>query len=91
MRALVTRLIRNIDFACRNDDGAILIAFTQTDLRSAHVVSRRIAGTLKNAMAVPHHAADLITANVTLATLKNGDTPDSLMQRVLGNRMVAAE
>jgi GGDEF domain-containing protein len=88
---LVTRLIRNIDFACRNDDGAILIAFTQTDLRSAHVVSRRIAGTLKNAMAVPHHAADLITANVTLATLKNGDTPDSLMQRVLGNRMVAAE
>ena len=88
---LVTRLIRNIDFACRNDDGAILIAFTQTDLRSAHVVARRIAGTLKNTMAVPHHAADQITANVTLATLKNGDTLDSLMQRVLGNRMVAAE
>ena len=25
---LVTRLIRNIDFACRDDDGSILVAFT---------------------------------------------------------------
>ena len=48
---LVTRLIRNIDFACRDDDGAILIAFTQTDLRSAHVVARRIAGAAQE-----HHA-----------------------------------
>ncbi len=88
---LMTRLIRNIDFACRDQDGAILVAFTQTDLRSAHVVARRIAGTLKNAMLAPHRANDHITANVTLATLKNGDTPRSLMQRVTGGRMVAAE
>ncbi len=32
---LMTRLIRNIDFATGEDDGAILVAFTQTDLRSA--------------------------------------------------------
>jgi hypothetical protein len=88
---LVTRLIRNIDFACRDDDGAILIAFTQTDLRSAHVVARRIAGTLKNSMTAPHRGHDPVTANVTLASLKNGDTLDSLMQRVMGSRMVAAE
>ena len=84
---LVTRLIRNIDFACRDDDGAILVAFTQTDLSSAHVVARRIAAALKNAMA----GNEGIIANVTLATLKNGDTIDSLMQRVQGSRMVAAE
>jgi GGDEF domain-containing protein len=88
---LVTRLIRNIDFACRDEDGAILIAFTQTDLRSAHVVARRIAGTLKSAMLTPHRGHERITANVTLASLKNADTLDSLMQRVLGSRMVAAE
>ena len=85
---LVTRLIRNIDFACRDDDGAILVAFPQTDLRSAHVVARRITGDLKNGMFTAH---DEITANVTLATLKRGDTLDSLMQRVMGSRMVAAE
>ena len=28
---LMTRLIRNIDFAARDEEGAILVAFTQTD------------------------------------------------------------
>jgi PleD family two-component response regulator len=87
----VTRFIRNIDFACRDDDGAILMAFTQTDLRSAHVVARRVAGALKSAMQTPQSGNQHITANVTLASLKNGDTLDSLMQRVMGSRMVAAE
>src|SRR5690242_9962786 len=50
---LVTRLVRAIDFATRDEDGAILIAFTQTDLRSAHVVARRIAGLLKTTMLMP--------------------------------------
>lgn len=86
---LVTRLMREIDFATRDEDGAILIAFTYSDLRAAHVVARRIAGALKNAMVGP--ARDAITANVTLATLKTGDTIDSLLQRVMGSRMVAAE
>jgi hypothetical protein len=87
---LVTRLVREIDFGTRDDDGAILIAFTHSDLRSAHVVARRIAGALKNTMAAPH-ANERTVANVTLATLKAGDTIDSLMQRVMGSRMVAAE
>ena len=89
---LVTRLIRNIDFACCDEDGAILVAFTQTDLQSAHVVARRIAAALKHhSMLTAHRGHGNVTANVTLATLKNGDTLDSLMQRVLGSRMVAAE
>lgn len=88
---LVTRLIRKIDFACRDEDGSILIAFAQTDLRSAHVVARRIASALKNTMLTPHGTHDKITANVTLATLTNGDTLDSLMLRVTGGQMVAAE
>ncbi len=86
---LVTRLTRNIDFATRDDDG-ILIVFTQTDLRSAHVVARRIAGSLKNALA-PARPHDAVAANVTLATLKAGDTLDSLMLRVMDSRVVAAE
>ena len=88
---LVTRLIRNIDFGCHDDDGSILIAFTQTDLRSAHVVARRIAGLIKNTMLVPRRGRDNVAANVTLATLKAGDTLDSLMARVMGSRVVAAE
>ena len=88
---LMTRLIRNIDFATRDEEGAILAAFTQTDLRSTHVIARRIAGTLKDTMLTPWRTAEPLTANVTLATLKAGDTLDTLMMRVVGSRMVAAE
>ncbi len=88
---LLTRLIRNIDFGCREDDGSLLIAFTQTDLRSAHVVARRIAGLIKNTMLVQLRGRDTLAANLTLATLKAGDTLDSLMARVMGTAVVAAE
>ncbi len=88
---LMTRLIRNIDFAARDEDGAILVAFTQTDLRGAHVIARRLAGTLKSTMLTSQSAAEPLTANVTLATLKAGDTLDTLMMRVTGRHMVAAE
>jgi PleD family two-component response regulator len=88
---LLTRLIRNIDFACRDDDGALLIVFTQTDLRSAHVVARRIAGLIKNIMLINQRGRDTVAAHVTLATLKAGDTIDSLLARVMDSRVVAAE
>ena len=50
---LFSRLVRNIDFACRDQDGSILAAFTETDLRSAHVVARRIASVLCQTMVSP--------------------------------------
>ncbi len=72
-------------------DGSLLVAFTQTDLRGAHVVARRIGATLKNTILTPHRAQDRVAVHVTLATQKNGDTLVSLMQRVMGSRIVAAE
>jgi hypothetical protein len=42
-------------------------------------------------MLTSQRADEPLTANVTLATLKAGDTLDTLMMRVLGSRMVAAE
>ena len=88
---LMTRLIRNIDFATRDEDEGILAVFTQTDLRSAHVIARRIASVLRHSMLTPHNGAKPPNAQVTLATLKAGDTLDTLMLRVSGGRMVAAE
>lgn len=87
---LMSRLIRNIDFATRDEEGAILVAFTQTDLRNTHVIVRRIATSLKRMILTPQ-GKEPPAANVTLATLKAGDTLDTLMMRVVGSRMVAAE
>jgi hypothetical protein len=79
---LFSRLVRNIDFACQEQDGSILAAFTETDLRSAHVVARRIASVLKHTMLSPDHDRDTIRPTVTLATLKPTDNLSSLVARV---------
>jgi hypothetical protein len=77
---LFGRLVRNIDFACQEQDGSILAVFTETDLRSAHVVARRIASILKNTMMSPEEGT--IRPTVTLATLKPDDNLSTLVARV---------
>jgi hypothetical protein len=79
---LFARLVRNIDFACREQDGSILAAFTGTDLRSAHVVARRIASILRHTMLSPSQDRQAIKPNVTLATLKPNDNLSTLVARV---------
>jgi hypothetical protein len=79
---LLSRLVRDIDFACREQDGAILAAFTETDLRSAHVVARRLASVLKQTMLSPGGDRQMIKPTVTLATLKPTDNLSTLVARV---------
>jgi hypothetical protein len=79
---LFSRLVRSIDFACQEQDGSILAAFTETDLRSAHVVARRIASVLKHTMLSPDHDRNSVRPTVTLATLKPTDNLSSLVARV---------
>jgi GGDEF domain-containing protein len=86
---LLSRLMRQVDFACREADDSIFAVFTETDLRAAHVIARRIASVLKNTMLAPDRARAGIDAAVTLATLKATDSVDSLIARVVGE--VAAE
>jgi hypothetical protein len=87
---LFARLVRNIDFACREQDGSILAAFTETDLRSAHVVARRIASVLKHTMLAPGTDPRGINPTVTLATLKPADNLSTLVARVGTYPKVAA-
>jgi hypothetical protein len=87
---LFARLTRTIDFACREHDGSILAAFTATDLRSAHVVARRLASVLKHTMLVPDRDRHTIKPTVTLATLKPSDDLSSLVARVGTYPKVAA-
>ena len=86
---LVSRLVRNTDFACRHDDGSILFVFGDTGLRDAHVAARRLASVLKHTMLRPGDRAG-ISPSVTLATLKPGDTALTLLARI-APQPVAAE
>ena len=86
---LVSRLVRQVDFGCQEEDGSVLIAFTETDLRHAHVIARRIAGVLKDTMLQLDRRQPMAPA-VTLAVLKSSDTASALLARV-STPAVAAE
>jgi GGDEF domain-containing protein len=78
---LLSRLLRQLDFACREADNSIFAVFTETDLRAAHVIARRIASVLRNSM-LAQDRKRAVEAAVTLATLKPTDNVDSLIARV---------
>jgi hypothetical protein len=78
---LVSRLIRGVDFGCRDEDASVLVAFTESDLRHAHIVARRIASVLKHTMLSPDDRRPA-SPDVTLATRKSSDSPASLLERV---------
>lgn len=81
---LLSRLMRQVDFACREADNSIFAVFTDTDLRAAHVVARRLASILKNTTMAPDRKHVGVDAAVTLATLRPNDSVDSLIARVIG-------
>jgi hypothetical protein len=81
---LLSRLMRQVDFACREADNSIFAVFTETDLRAAHVVARRLASILKHTTMAPDRRRVGIEAAVTLATLRPTDSVNTLVARVVG-------
>jgi hypothetical protein len=87
---LISRLVRDSDFACRQHDGSILFVFGDTDLRDAHVAARRLASVLKHTMLRPDRQKPNVSPSVTLATLKPADTALTLLGRVAPRPVAAA-
>jgi GGDEF domain-containing protein len=87
---ITSRLLRASDIACRDEDGTILIAFTETDLVTAHVVARRIASVLKHTALTPGGDPAPLGPTVSLAALRARDTVETLVART-SDRLVAAD
>ena len=75
------RLLRASDIACRDEDGSILIAFTETDLVTAHVVARRIASVLKHTTLSLGAERTRLGPTVALAAFRARDTVETLVAR----------
>ena len=88
---LFSRLVRTTDFACREQDGSILAVFTKTDLRSAHLLARRIGGVLRLTMLSPGGDRRAIKPTITLAAFKPSDDLSTLVARLGAHAKVAAE
>lgn len=79
---MIGKLKRTVDFACRDDDGTILVAFAETDMRRAQAVTRRLSNVLKHTMLLPENPRAAATPRVTLTRRKPADTVASLLSRV---------
>lgn len=81
---IISRLMRRMDFASLRDDGSIIAAFAETELRKAHVIARRLASVLKHTMFSSDVDRSRIDPQVTLATLKSNDSAEAVLARLHG-------
>ena len=72
---LVSKLVRGADFACRDQDGSILVAFAETDPKHAQVVARSASpACCKHTMLHPERGRAPAAPRVTLTGRKSADT-----------------
>src|SRR6267378_1611093 len=77
---ILSRLMRQMDFGAVQDDGSILVVFAETDLRTAHMIARRLSSVMKH---TTHGKRDTRAAPVvTLATMLPSDSAKSLLARL---------
>ncbi|MEA2888837.1 MAG: hypothetical protein QOD11_3197 [Bradyrhizobium sp.] len=85
---IISRLMRQMDFGAMLDDGSIVVAFAETDLRTAHMIARRLSSVMKHTI----HSSRESRAEpeVTVATLLATDSAKSILARLTNEPRRAA-
>ena len=77
---IISRLMRQMDFGAVFDDGSVLVAFAETDLKTAHTIARRLSSVMRQ---TNHGKRDTrAEPSVSLATLESKDSATSLLARL---------
>jgi hypothetical protein len=86
---LLSRLMRQMDFGAVQEDGSVIAAFAETDLRMAHAIARRLSSVMRH---TDHGRRDARRSEptVALATLQASDTAQSLLARLYEEGRCAA-
>jgi hypothetical protein len=84
---IIGRLKRRTDFGATHHDGSVLVVFSNTDLRDAHAIARRLSSVMRH---TAHGRRSRSDAVVTVATLMPTDTPKSLLGRLYAESRRAA-
>jgi hypothetical protein len=85
---IVSRLMRRMDFGALQQDGSVIAVLTDTDLRAAHGIARRLTSVMRHTSHGPKAARS--EPSVTVATLLPTDTASSLRARLYDNARRAA-
>ncbi|MDO9561374.1 MAG: GGDEF domain-containing protein [Bradyrhizobium sp.] len=77
---IISRLMRQMDFGAAQDDGSVIVAFADTDLRNGHMIARRLSSVMRHTR---HGKRDArAEPAVTVATMMPDDTAKSLLARL---------
>ena len=85
---ILSRLMRQMDFGAVQDDGSVVVAFAETDLRTAHMIARRLSSVMRHTSHGKREARS--EPVVTLATLLPGDSATSILARLYDQTRRAA-
>jgi len=85
---IISRLMRQSDFGVAQQDGSVFVVFAETDLRNAHMISRRMSAVMRH---TSHGKRDTRSEPiVTVATLLPNDSAKSLLARLADDPQRAA-
>jgi hypothetical protein len=85
---ILSRLMRQMDFGAVQVDGSVIVVFAETDLRTAHMIARRLSSVMRH---TTHGKRDTRSdPAVTLATMMPSDTAQSLLARLYDEARRAA-
>ncbi len=73
--------MRQMDFGTLREDGSALVVFAETDLRTAHVIARRLSSVMRHT-AHDNRDTGRHEPTVSVATLLPQDTEASLLARL---------
>jgi hypothetical protein len=77
---IISRLMRQMDFGSICTDGSVVVAFAETDLKTAHAIARRLSSVMRHTSHGPRDTrAEPV---VTVATLMPKDSAKSLLSRL---------
>ncbi len=85
---ILSRLMRQMDFGAAQEDGSVIVVFAETDLRTAHMVARRLSSVMRH---TSHGKRDVRSEPVVnVASLLPTDTAKSLLARLTDEARRAA-
>ncbi|QDW38778.1 GGDEF domain-containing protein [Bradyrhizobium sp. KBS0727] len=77
---IISRLMRQMDFGVVGEDGSVVVAFAETDLKTAHAIARRLSSVMRHTSHGPRDTRS--EPDVTVATLMPKDSAKSLLSRL---------
>jgi hypothetical protein len=85
---IISRLMRQMDLGAVQEDGSVIVAFAETDLRTAHMITRRLSSVMRH---TAHGKRDTRSEPVvTVATMLPSDSAKSLLARLYDEARRAA-